>query len=192
MHKAGEQNPGGMMAVLGAEKSAVEELCAETNVEISNFNAPGQIVISGINADLAKARDTVPSKGIKKIVPLNVSGAFHSRWMLSASEGLKNYMPISIFANPKIPVISNVDSNPLPNVQGIRDELITQVIKPVQWQRSIENMVAYGVNTFVEIGHGQVIAGLIRRISPEVKVFNISDTNIEAQLKELQDYVYNT
>jgi [acyl-carrier-protein] S-malonyltransferase len=190
MHQASLQNPGGMLAIIGAAENEVQDLCAESGMEISNINAPGQIVISGVNADMAKAKQIAQIRGIRRIVQLNVSGPFHSRWMQPAGESLEILIRKTAFLPLDWPVISNVSATPMIEAEQIMADLVQQIIKPVQWQRSVENMIADGVNTFVETGHGQVLTGLINRINPGIPIFNLGDTEIEKQVQYLLDYVY--
>lgn len=173
MNEAGRRKPGGMIAIIGLDQSILEEICLYTGTEISNINSPGQIVISGSEDNLAKARRLAQIKGARRVVPLKVSGAFHSSLMEPAITGLKDAIATFNFNSPSVPVISNVTAEPLTEVEAIKVELVRQVRHCVQWQRSVENIIAKGVTTFIEIGPGEVLTGLIRRISPGVQTFNI-------------------
>jgi [acyl-carrier-protein] S-malonyltransferase len=185
MQKAAEKNPGGMLAIVGSSLEIVQNICSATNTEISNINSPGQIIISGTNADLDKAKITAQEMGARRIMSLKVSGAFHSRLMLEAAAGLKDEISQIKLYVPFIPTISNVSAQELMNSNAIEGELIDQVVKCVQWQKSIEYMVDNGVRIFIEIGHGQILSGLVKRINHEVDIFNIDDIEVEQQVQNL-------
>ena len=185
MNEAGRVNPGGMVAVLGLDEKTVRDTCLSAGTEISNINCPGQIVVSGVEERLVEFKRLAEMRGARRIIPLKVSGAFHSRLMQPASEGLKKAISGFTFHEPLVPVVANVTAQRLIDVQAIKQELVDQVIHCVQWQRSVENMIADGVTTFLEIGHGQVLAGLIKRINPEVQVLNIGDIGIDEQVEKL-------
>jgi [acyl-carrier-protein] S-malonyltransferase len=175
MHEAGRRKHGGMMALLGMDQGTIEEICLYTGCEISNINAPGQIVIAGTEENLAKARRLAQVKGAKRIIPLKVSGAFHSTLMEPAAQGLKDVIAKFNFSRPTVPIVSNVTAEPVTEVEAIKEGLIRQIRHCVQWQQSIENIIAKGATTFFEIGPGEVLTGLIRRISPGVQTFNVGN-----------------
>lgn len=175
MHEAGRRKAGGMIALMGMNQDVVEEICLYTGTEISNINAPGQIVISGSEENLTKARRLAQTKGARRIVPLKVSGAFHSSLMEPAIPGLKDAISRFTFNSPSAPIVGNVTAEAVTEVEAIKEELVRQLRHCVQWQRSVENIIAGGVNTFFEIGPGEVLTGLIRRISPGVQTFNIGN-----------------
>jgi len=185
MNEAGRVRPGGMVAVLGLDAEAVREVCLSAGTEISNINCPGQIVVSGAEEKLLEFKRLAEKKGARRIIPLKVSGAFHSQLMKPASEGLEEAISKFTFNEPLVSVVANVTAQRLIDVQAIKQELVDQVIRCVQWQRSIENMIADGVITFLEIGHGEVLAGLIKRINPEVQILNIGDMEIDEQVEML-------
>jgi [acyl-carrier-protein] S-malonyltransferase len=185
MNEAGKKNPGGMLAVIGSEEGTVRELCIKSDAEISNINSPGQIVISGSIESLQKAKEIASQMGIKRLIPLKVSGAFHSRLMQSAADGLKDIVFNTPVRRPLIRVISNVTGENLREPDEIRRELIDQVLNCVQWQKSIEYMSNQEVRTFIEFGHGKTLAGLIKRIDANVKIYNVEDNSIENQLSNI-------
>ncbi|MBM3119985.1 MAG: ACP S-malonyltransferase [Chloroflexi bacterium] len=184
MTEAGRVRPGGMAAVLGLDEKTVTDICLSAGTEISNINCPGQIVVSGAEEKLIDFKRLAEAKGARRIIPLKVSGAFHSHLMQPASDGLKNAISEFTFCEPLVPVVANVTAQMLIDAQAIKEELIDQITHCVQWQRSIENMVASGVTTFFEIGHGQVLAGLIKRINPAVQVLNIGDAEVDKQIEK--------
>jgi [acyl-carrier-protein] S-malonyltransferase len=175
MYQAGQERPGGMMAVISPDEALVEEICALTGAQISNVNSPGQIVVSGSATNLEEFKKKAELKGIRRTIPLKVSGAFHSCLMEPAVEGLKIAVSHCKFSSPAVPVISNVSGGILDDPEEIKRELIDQITHCVQWQWSVENMINNGVTSFYEIGHGQVLSGLIKRINPDVRVNHISD-----------------
>lgn len=177
MQEAGEKVPGGMAAIIGLDEVSVEEVCQETGAYISNLNSPGQIVISGSKETLARAMDLARAMGAKRVLPLRVSGAFHSMLMQPAVEGMAHAISQITFKEPGVPIVVNSTAQPVTHAVDIREELLRQMSSCVQWQRSVEYMVSAGVDTFVEIGPGQVLHGLIKRISQEARILNIEDTN---------------
>ena len=174
MYEAGLKNPGSMLAIIGLDEESVENVCLESNTEISNINCPGQIVISGATDALAEAGNLARAKGAR-IIPLKVSGAFHSALMEPIITEFNNVLSNFTFLPPTIPIIANTSAEPLTNVDSIRKELSTQLRRCIQWQRSVEYMVCGGIETFYEIGPGRVLSGLIKRINPESQTLNISE-----------------
>jgi [acyl-carrier-protein] S-malonyltransferase len=185
MHEAGRARPGGMVAVLGLDEDAVREVCLAAGTEVSNINCTGQIVVSGAEGELVEFKRLAEAKGARRIIPLKVSGAFHSQLMQPAADGLKKAISELNFHEPLVPVVANVTAQVLVDAQAVKGELVDQVIRCVRWQQSVENMIAGGVTTFFEIGHGQVLAGLIKRINPTVQVINIGDVEIDKQIEKL-------
>lgn len=175
MHEAGQKRAGGMAAIIGLEEAKLAEVCRQSDTVLANINSPGQIVISGAAGNLTKAMELAKAAGASRAISLQVSGAFHSPLMKSAVEGMTSIINATPFKNPNIPVIANVTAVPLTTAEGAKAELINQLTNPVQWQRSIEYMVKQGVDTFIEIGPGKVLTGLIKRINKEVATQNIGD-----------------
>lgn len=184
MNEASQARAGGMVAVIGLDENIIKEICLCGGTEISNVNCPGQIVVSGAEDNLAEFRSLAEAKGARRIIPLKVSGAFHSQLMQPALDGLKDAISRFTFHEPLVPIMANVTAQMLTDAQAVKEELVSQITNCVQWQRSIENMIADGVTTFFEIGHGQVLAGLIKRITPAVDVFNICDIEIDKQIEQ--------
>ena len=174
MHEAGRRTPGGMLAILGLDLAVVETVCQSAGTWVSNINSPGQIVISGTTGSLDKARRLAQIKGARRVIPLRVSGAFHSALMEPALEGLKTAIAAANFNKPLMPIMANVTAQPLTAVDTVKEELISQLVHCVKWQQSIEATIARGVTTFFEIGPGDVLTGLIKRISPGAQTFNIN------------------
>jgi [acyl-carrier-protein] S-malonyltransferase len=171
---------GGMAAIIGLDEASLEQICRETSVEdapvvIANYNSLGQLVISGASAAVERACVLAKKRGAKRALPLKVSAAFHSPLMRAAAAGLAAAVAQAVIVDARTPVISNVTAEPLVLADDIRHELITQVTSPVRWIASVQNMVAAGIDTFVEIGPGSVLTGLTKRIAPDVRLVNISD-----------------
>ncbi|MDO8687761.1 MAG: ACP S-malonyltransferase [Dehalococcoidales bacterium] len=175
MYEAGLKQPGGMVAILGLDEAALLEVCRETDTCIANFNCPGQLAISGSKENLPRAADLAKARGASRAIPLAVSGAFHSPLMQPAVDGISAIIPTLNFQKPTVPIIANTTAQPLTTAQEVKTELIDQLCHCVQWQRSIEYMIAHGVSTFLEIGPGKVLSGLIKRINKNVATQNIGD-----------------
>jgi [acyl-carrier-protein] S-malonyltransferase len=192
MHEEGTALPSGMAAVLGMDDAALQEVCAQATEEmlaqpdieasshpgigrvvVANYNSPGQIVISGERRALARAMELAAARGAKRVVPLAVSGAFHSPVMQPASVGLARVVVEAPFGDARIPVISNISAGPLTTAADLQAELARQIVSPVQWTKTVEFLVGQGVSTFVEIGPGQVLTGLVKRIAKGVTTLTI-------------------
>jgi [acyl-carrier-protein] S-malonyltransferase len=177
MQEAGVRVPGGMAAILGLDEVSVEQVCQETGAEIANLNSPGQIVVSGTREAMVRAMDLARAMGARRAMPLNVSGAFHSHLMQPAAEGMTNVLSEMEFRHPSTPVVVNSTAQPATTADEVKEELLRQLCHCVQWQRSVEYMVDAGVCTFIEIGPGQVLSGLIKRISDESQILNVEDAS---------------
>ena len=173
MLRAGEERPGTMAAVLGMEDDALEKVCQDASMRggdcvPANYNSPGQIVISGDIPTVRIALDLAKERGAKRALQLNVSGAFHSPLMAPADPGLRAQMADVPFRPPKFPVVSNVNAKPVSNVVDARRLLIDQLTAPVRWAAGIRTMIAGGVSEFIELGPGNVLTGLLKRIDKSV------------------------
>jgi len=175
MHEAGQKRAGTMAAIIGLDEAKLAEVCKQSDTVMANINSPGQIVISGATENVAKAMELATSAGASRTVQLQVSGAFHSALMQPAAEGLTRYIDATEFKTPVIPIIGNVTALPLIAIEDVKTELKKQLLNPVQWVRTIEYMLQYGVTTFIEIGPGRVLAGLIKRINKEAVIQNLGD-----------------
>ena len=168
MFASGEARPGTMAAVLGMADDALEALCADASdsdsvVVPANFNSAGQVVVSGDVAAVGRFMEMAKEAGAKRVVPLNVSGAFHSPLMAVAEEGLAEFLDTVEFQAPQFPVVSNVTAGPVSEGDEARHLLIRQLTSPVRWAQSIATMVDSGVDRFLELGPGNVLSGLNRR-----------------------------
>lgn len=175
-----EAREGGMAAIIGLDEAPLEQICCEVSTEdapvvIANYNSPGQLVISGAAAAVERACALAKERGAKRALPLKVSAAFHSPLMRAAAEGLAVVVAQAAIVDARTPLISNVTAEPLTQADAIRRELIAQVTSPVRWIASVRRMTADGVDTFVEIGPGSVLTGLIKRIAPDAQLVNVSD-----------------
>ena len=188
MQSAVPVGTGGMAAILGLDDATVIRVCAEAStasggvVEAVNFNAPGQVVIAGASAAVAKACELLKAAGAKRALPLPVSAPFHSSLLQPASEKLKGYLANIEFKVPTISVINNVDVEILNDPAAIKDALVRQAAKPVRWQETIQAMAAQGITQVVECGPGKVLAGLTKRIHDQVTGVPVFD---EASLNEV-------
>jgi [acyl-carrier-protein] S-malonyltransferase len=182
MYEAGLKHPGSMLAIIGLDEEIVRDICVQSGTEISNINCPGQIVASGTIQALAEANKLAKTRGARALIPLKVSGAFHSALMEPIMTEFSKIVSNVRFQLPAIPVISNVTARPLADVDSIKQELVKQLRNCIQWQGSVEYMVRSGVVTFYEIGPGRVLSGLIRRINAELQTFNVSGVEDIAQL----------
>jgi [acyl-carrier-protein] S-malonyltransferase len=168
MFASGGERPGTMAAVLGLEDEAVRAICeecseAESVVVPANFNSAGQVVVSGDTAAIDRAMHALKEAGARRVLQLNVSGAFHSPLMKTAEDGLRSGLESTEFSGSDFAVVSNVTARPTSSGEEARDLLVSQLTSPVRWTESIACMVAEGVESFVELGPGKVLAGLNRR-----------------------------
>jgi [acyl-carrier-protein] S-malonyltransferase len=175
MHEAGISQPGGMVAIIGLDEASLSEVCSQTDTLVANINCPGQLVISGAKKNLARATNLAKSRGALRTIPLQVSGAFHTPLMQTAYNGMSEIIATLSFHDPVIPIIANTTAQPITTAESIKEELLRQMCNCIQWQRSIEYMVSEGVSTFIELGPGRVLSGLIKRINKNVKTLNIGD-----------------
>lgn len=166
---------GAMTAVLGLDAGAIEKACEETEgiVSIANYNCPGQIVITGEEAAVAKAAEKCKEAGAKRTVPLNVSGPFHSKMLTGAGEKLGEDLKNVNILDIRVPYVANVTADYVTDKNQVKDLLVQQVSSSVRWQQSVERMIADGVDEFVEIGPGKTLSGFMKKINREVSVSNI-------------------
>lgn len=193
MEKAVPNGRGSMAAVLGMEQQELEKVTSEVSqagflVQLANLNCPGQIVISGTVEGVEKAGDIAKERGAKRIIPLVVSGPFHSELMKPAAEKLSQVLDEIHIKDASIPVVANVTARPVQKAEEIKSLLVEQLYSPVRWEESVMAMLEAGVTTFIEIGPGKVLSGLIKKINRRVKTYNIFDLpSLEAVVKELKE-----
>lgn len=172
MQEACEANPSTMAAILGLDDKIIEEICASVNdvVVPANYNCPGQIVISGTIDGVKTACEKLTAAGAKRALLLNVGGAFHSPLMEPARMKLAAAIDATNFNNPVCPVFQNVNAMPSSDPNIIRKNLVDQLTAPVRWTQTIQNMIEQGAKTFVEVGPGKVLQGLVKKINREAEI----------------------
>jgi [acyl-carrier-protein] S-malonyltransferase len=193
MQEAVPVGEGAMAAILGLDADQVSTACAETMtslpgrvVSAANLNAPGQVVIAGHADAVARASDRAKDLGAKRAIPLAVSAPFHCALMKPAEDRLAPELRALPTSDPKIPVVANVDAEPKRDARGAIDALIRQVSSPVRWEHVVRRLIAEGATTFVELGPGSVLAGLIKKIDRGVTVMSIEDEQgLDAALRAL-------
>lgn len=187
----GATKGGAMAAILNAPAGSIEEALKEASnvgyVDVANYNSPAQIVITGDEAAVAKVGELATAAGAKRVVPLAVSGAFHSKYMEKAGHQFAEFVSDLDLDNTAIPVVTNVDASETIAAADFKDKMPRQIYSSVHWTQTIENMISNGVDTFVEIGPGKVLAGLNKKINAEVKTYNIYDkASLEATIEALK------
>jgi [acyl-carrier-protein] S-malonyltransferase len=173
MEEASRKNPGKMACVIGMDVPGVESLCKGIGCEIANLNCPGQVVVSGKTNNVELFASLAKEKGAKRVLMLDVSGPFHSSLMTPARDKLKDYIDKVKIDSPKIAFISNVDASVQTDPAKIKDNLIAQVNSKTMWEESVKNVAGSGIKVFYEIGPGQVLKGLLKKIDPKLEVKNI-------------------
>lgn len=186
-----EVNGGMMAAVLNAPEGSIEKALNEASklgyIDIANYNSPVQVVLTGDKEAVEKASELLKEAGARKVVPLAVSGAFHSKYVEPASKEFAKFVEGLDISNASIPVVTNVDAAATISTNDFKNKMPRQICSSVHWTQTIDNMIENGVDTFVEIGPGKVLAGLNRKINPEVKTYNVYDTeSLENTVTELK------
>lgn len=187
MQNAVEPGAGAMAAVLGMDNDVIERICGDTEgtVIVANYNCPGQSVISGEKKAVEAAGEELMKNGAKRVIPLNVSGPFHSPMLKEAGEKLYEILGEVQICDPEIPYAANVNAELIRNKEEIRKLLAKQVYSPVKWQQSVENIIANRVDTFIEIGPGKTLSGFIKKIDRTCKVINIEKVEDLVKLQEV-------
>jgi [acyl-carrier-protein] S-malonyltransferase len=179
MYRAGQERPGTMAAILGLAADEVVAACEEASssgvVCAANFNAPGQVVISGEAAGVDAACERAKARGAKRAIRLEVSGAFHSPLMASAAAGLGEALDVTAIHDARFPVIANVSALPVQSAAEIRAALKAQLLGAVRWEESMRGMIEAGIEGFVEVGTGKVLRGLLRSLNREAASWNVED-----------------
>jgi len=189
MEQAVPGGQGAMAAVLGAERAALQALCTDitaagTIVELANVNCPGQIVVSGSADGVAAVVERGKEAGAKRAIPLDVSGPFHSSLMQPAADKLAEALAQAEFRDAAVPVVANVHAKPVISGAELRELLVKQVVSPVQWEDTIAYLIEQGVDTFVEIGSGTVLAGLIKKIDKSVRIVSVNSAEAASAAAE--------
>jgi len=175
MQLACEQTVGGMAAIISEERAKVTELCRDFDIEAANFNAPGQIIISGEKDKVTAAVAAAKGRGMKKVIPLNVAGAYHSRLMEPARAAFAAYLETVPFAEPQFTVFSNTPGGILGDPAAIKAALVKQVVSPVLWEDCMRSAATAGASAFWELGPGGVLGGLARRTEKTWAVKSFSE-----------------
>jgi [acyl-carrier-protein] S-malonyltransferase len=182
MEKAVPNGEGTMAAVLGLDRESLSQVTNEITesgdlVQLANINCPGQIVISGTRKGVELASLKAKEAGAKRVLPLEVSGPFHSELMKPAAENFKAILDEITIHHAKVPVIANVSATEMESASEIKTKLIQQLYSPVQWEQSVQKMIDLGVTTFIEIGPGKVLSGLVKKVNRSVVTYAVSDEN---------------
>lgn len=191
-----ETKGGSMAAVLNASeeqlKAALEEGSKVGYVDVANYNSPAQVVITGADDAVKATSEYLLANGVRRVVPLAVSGAFHSKFMENAGGKFEEFITDVVLNNASVPVITNVDAQETMNADDFRVKMPKQIYSSVYWTQTIEKMISNGVDTFVEIGPGKVLAGLNKKINAEVKTFNVFDkASLDATVEALKEELIN-
>ena len=183
----GSTKGGAMAAVFNALEEALKEASSIGYVDVANYNSPAQVVITGDEKAVAKAGELLMAKGARRVVPLAVSGAFHSKFMANAGKEFEAFVSELALDDAKIPVITNVDAQLTVDKDDFKVKMPKQIYSSVHWTQTIQKMATDGVEIFVEIGPGKVLAGLNKKIVPEAKVYNVFDkASLEATVEALK------
>jgi [acyl-carrier-protein] S-malonyltransferase len=179
MQASGAGREGAMAAILGLDEAAIPELVSQASAHgvfgVANRNAPGQVVVSGERAAIDAAAELAKALGARRAIVLPVSVAAHSPLMAEAAEGMRAVIADVAFADPAIPLLANADARPLTTGDACRAELIDHLTAGVDWVRAVEAMAGAGVTTFIEVGPGRVLSGLIKRIAPDAEAVPLDD-----------------
>lgn len=186
-----ETKGGSMAAVLNASedqlKAALEEGSKVGYVDVANYNSPAQVVITGADDAVKAASEHLLANGVRRVVPLPVSGAFHSKFMENAGKEFEGFVSEFNLSDAKLPVITNVDAQPTTLALDFKSKMPKQIYSSVHWTQTIEKMAAEGVDTFIEIGPGKVLAGLNKKIAPEASIYNVFDkASLDAVIETLK------
>ncbi|MDD5662570.1 MAG: ACP S-malonyltransferase [Candidatus Omnitrophica bacterium] len=173
MDAAAKKYPGGMAAVLDLGVDKIQEICASSGAEIANLNCPGQVVVSGSSLAINRVIPLCAEAGAKRVIPLEVSGAFHSSLMAQAAQGLRDALDKINISAPFMPVISNYTALPQDKPEQIKENLVQQMRSSVRWEDSMRFILEKGITQFYEFGPGKVLKGLMRKIDPAAQVINI-------------------
>lgn len=191
MNESAEKTNGSMAAVIGLTPDEIwdglKELQKDGKISVANYNSPAQTVITGEKDLIEKSVDILKAKGAKRVIPLAVSGAFHSELMAEASEKFAEFVKDYNFKDAKIPVYENVDGMPVTSGEELKKRVPAQIRSSVHWTETINGMVAQGITTFIELGAGKVLAGLNKKINAEIKTYNVYDVaSLEEIVNELK------
>ena len=187
MEQAVPAGEGSMAAVLGLDADKIESAIEGTKAEIANYNCPGQIVITGPKEAVEVASVKLKEAGARRVLPLAVSGPFHSSMLENAGKELEKELSNVAFSSLKIPYVTNVTARYVTDINETKELLAKQISSSVRWQQSVEKMLKEGVDTFVEIGPGKTLTGFMKKIAPETKTYNIQNVEDLELIRELAD-----
>lgn len=182
---------GAMAAVMGLDRAVIEQICQEVSAEHgvvspANYNMPGQIAIAGLKEPVAAASERLSEAGAKRVVPLIVSGPFHTSLLEPAAKQLKEEIKTVAVADPAIAIVSNTTAQPFEDAESIQHLMVKQVMSPVYWEDSVQKMIEMGVDTFIEIGPGKTLSSFIKKIDKTVQIMNVENTkSLEKTLQKL-------
>jgi len=191
MERDSSQIDGTMVAVLNLDAEPLSKLCAEaslrtgTCVEVANLNAPGQVVLSGDREAIAAVTELATAAGARRVIPLTVGGPFHSRYMAAAGADFASVVTNETFSTPHTPVVLNTSGRAVSDPQALAEELAVQITSPVRWEDSVRELQSMGCSTFIELGPGQVLTGLIRRTLPEANAVSAGTPETVASVSQL-------
>ena len=186
MQEACDSTNGGMASILNLDDTLLAEVCREAEVDIANVNCPGQTVISGDKDKVTKAIELAKARGAKRAIPLVVAGAYHSRLMEGARVKVAQALARLPMQLPRVPVVSNVTARPAGGVAEIKELLVRQVTSPVRWSESMQWLISQGFTRFIELGPGNVLSGLMKRINKDAEMLSVSDcTTLDATVKRI-------
>ena len=174
MDEACRKTQGGMAAIIAGNPDVIREICAECGIDVANYNCPGQIVISGVKDGVLKACGILKEKGVKRALPLNVAGAYHSRLMAEAGEQLRGPLAETYATPPDVPVVQNLTGKAETDLETIKKNLAGQVAGSVKWEDCVKTLTGLGAEKFVEFGPGSVLTGFVRKIDSTRQVVNVS------------------
>lgn len=185
MKQASKKRPGGMAAISGLDEFTIDDICAETGVEIGSINTKNQIVLSGDKRAIARAVDFANIRGARKAEVLKVSGAFHSSFMWEAQEGLREATNKLHFNDPLVPIVANTSAKPLTRGEEIPDELANGLYQRVLWKDTVNTMIDQGVSAIVEFGPGRVLSGFAKQIKRDLNVISVNNFEAVQKLAQL-------
>lgn len=176
MDEACKESKGGMASVLGGDPEIIREVCNDCDIDVANYNCPGQVVISGEAEKVEKAVASLKEKGLRKVIPLKVAGAYHSRLMKSAGDNLRGLLEEMKFNAPQLPLVQNYTGGAVCEPGEIKRNLVNQVAGSVRWEECLRVLIEQGADTVIEFGPGNVLTGLAKRTDRNLKLYNINST----------------
>lgn len=174
MDEACRKTQGGMAAIIAGDPDVIREVCRECDIDVANYNCPGQIVISGVKDGVLKACGILKEKGVKRALPLNVAGAYHSRLMAEAGQQLRGPLADTYVSELELPVVQNLTGAAEKDLNQIKENLVGQVAGSVRWEECVRTLIGFGAEKFIEFGPGSVLTGFVKKIDPAKVLVNVS------------------